>query len=233
MARGSIKSLLRLLLIASITFAWMAWPLQALATTIAQLSIEELYRASDRIGVVQILQGATLGRPDDGCGAQYTARIIQGVRQMKAGDTIQFGRFTGYEIGSYYLVFLADAGKEFNPLNSTNSDAISQMREQYRKCAGLWPPLRVVHSGNAAIEIVWYEEKWKSSRALKFHPGPIAIPEEGFSQSAKSGVPHKYPSYFDYIWVPLDDVLWQLSRITSKPGARDSKEYMQVPMPTN
>lgn len=170
----------------------------ASATTFARVTLDELYAPADFVAIIRVLEGGVLSRDASECGVKYRAQVVETIKGVALPKTIEFGRNIGYEIGTWYMVFLSLKGDPFNPMLSTNSDAIRERVERERSCAVVWPKMTA-----RGFSINWYEEKWKSSRAVRIHPDAVIVPNSGYANSTGA---HAYPIYDAYLYVPLDHV---------------------------
>ncbi len=194
-------------------FALVATAFGVAATKLMPVSIDELFVAADVVAIVQITEGSVIRNGATECGVRYRAQVIDVLKGANREMSIEFGRVEGYEIGTRYLIFLAADGKRYDPLASTNSDAIRAGYDYEKKCANKWPRLNLVHSGTSAFRISWYEEKWKSSRAAVIRPDVVDIPKAGYGGTTEK---HEYPTYDGSVYVSLDDLVKHLSRVFKK-----------------
>ena len=201
-----MKRFILWLALVSIAFA-------ASATKLMPVAIDELFVAADLVAIVQITEGSVIRSGTTECGAKYRAQVIDVLKGASQKNSIEFGRVVGYEIGTRYLIFLAADGKRYDPLASTNSDAIRAGYEYETKCSSKWPRLNLIHSGTSAFRIVWYEDKWKSSRAAFIRPDVVNIPGAGYGATTEK---HAYPTYDGSVYVPLDDLVKYLSNANRK-----------------
>ncbi len=179
----------------------------ASGTTLPPVPIEELFHEADYVLVVEVIEGHTLEPSGHKCGAVYTGRVIENI---KGGvDTISFGHFHGYEIGSKYLLFLTKPDREYRPLASTNSMAMAREQEYREKCNDVLTAAKVMHSGYGAIEITWaipndYEDAAKV--ATRFVVLPESMPTELYIHNERE-------QFDEYVWVPEQDLIDYLKQI--------------------
>ena len=141
------------------------------------------------------------------CGAIYTGKVIGSLKGES--DTISFGHFHGYEIGSKYLLFLTKPDREYRPLASTNSMAIAREQDYREKCNDVLTAAKVMHSGYGAIEITWaitnnYEDAAKV--ATRF----VVLPE---SMQTELYIHSEREQFDEYVWVPEQDLIDYLKQI--------------------
>ena len=172
--------------------------LSAEATTYAPVNLHELHSASEQVAIVQIVDGSVLLNGGVECGAKYRGRVIETIKGNALADTIEFGRYEGLEIGTRYVLFLSSKGGPYSPMLSTNSDAVRELQERERDCAGIWPKLSA-----RAFRVLWYEEKWKTSRKVLLYAAAMDIPLTGYGKTVGQ---HNYPTYDGFVHAPLDEV---------------------------
>ena len=179
----------------------------ASGTTLPPVPIEELFREADYVLVVEITDGRTLEPAGYKCGAIYTGRVIESIKGE--GDTVSFGHFHGYEIGSKYLVFLTKPDREYRPLMSTNSMAMTREQEFREKCNDVLTGARIMHSGYGVIEITWAipnDYKDAAKVALRY----VVLPE---SMQTMRYVPNEGEEFDEYTWVAEKDLIDYLKEL--------------------
>lgn len=175
--------------------------------TLPPIHIDELFEKADYVLVVQISEGKTLESSGNQCGAIYTGKVVQ---KLKGGaDSIAFGHFHGYEIGSTYLLFLTNPGTEFRPLASTNSVSMAREQEYRDKCSALLTAANIMHSGNGAIEITW-AEPYKFKEAAKVASRYVILPD---SVPTRGYVPSEAERFQEYVWVLASDLIEYLKTL--------------------
>src|SRR5687768_6916636 len=103
-------------------------PAAAHATTLATVSLPEMFAAADYVAVVDIVGRRML---PDGCGAIAVGRVAHPLKGIDA-EALEFGYHALYEPGQRYLVFLTRPGRVWARINSTSS-FIAQAESDYRK----------------------------------------------------------------------------------------------------
>jgi hypothetical protein len=86
-----------------------------ITTTITEpgvYSVDELYKASDTVAVVEI----TAADAESYSIPIYKARLVMGLKGATTGQTIFYGRFIGDRLGSQYVVFLKNAKEPAIPI---------------------------------------------------------------------------------------------------------------------
>ncbi|MFC3682392.1 hypothetical protein [Hydrogenophaga luteola] len=125
------------------------------ATTLPSIELSQLFRDADIVALVEVASGETIGTGEKSCGAKYAALVVDGFKGVSAGETIEFGNYYGYEIGSRYVLFLVGPGRKHEPVMSTNSMHRDAQAEHEKRCASRLRRNTVMHSGNGALRVHW------------------------------------------------------------------------------
>ena len=168
------------------------------ALTYAPVKVHELHSASEQVAIVQIVDGSVLLNGSVECGSKYRGRVIETINGNAPAETIEFGRYEGLEVGTRYALFLFLKGGPYSRMLSTNSDATRELQQRERDCAGLWPKLSA-----RAFRVLWYEEKWKTSRKVLLSASATEIPLSGYGKTVGQ---HNYPTYDGFVYAPMDEV---------------------------
>jgi hypothetical protein len=99
-------------------------PISQLTTTLSQVAITEpgvyklsdLFTHADRVALVKVISGNTEAYDV----AIHKAQVIQGFKELSAGENIYFGPYIGTELGSEYILFLRDTAKAIEPRAKTD-----------------------------------------------------------------------------------------------------------------
>lgn len=116
----------------------------AVASIDAPISLRELYRLSHVVAVVEIVDGRVVAAGGDGCGARYSGRVVEGTKNAKPGQLIEFGFRTQLKIGSRYLVLL-------DQYEDASFDRLPDFQE---RCRGVLPGLTLAALGRGAMEVI-------------------------------------------------------------------------------
>ena len=169
------------------------------ALTYAPVKVHELHSASEQVAIVQIVDGSVLLNGSVECGSKYRGRVIETIKGSAPADTIEFGRYYGgLEVGTRYVLFLSSKGGPFSRMPPTNVEPYRELQERERDCAGIWPKLIA-----SAFRVLWYEEKWKTSRKVLLSASATEIPFSGYGKTVGQ---HNYPTYDGFVYAPLDEV---------------------------
>ena len=180
------------------------------ATTFSRLSVEEVFKYSSFVGIVEIKKGSTLGTPEQPCGALYEARVIEQFKG-KSLNSINFGYAHGYGVGDKYLLFLNSRIGEKRFLNSTNSNSEAARQEFFDVCEKHLPEFSVSHSGIAIIEYRWTSEfKYKDSFAVPTRY--IQFPD---TIEAKEGNFDGNYEFHDMKWLLEDGVIEHMRKLAT------------------
>lgn len=117
---------------------------RAVASIDAPISLRELYRVSHVVAVVEIVDGRVVAAGGDSCGARYSGRVIEGTKNAKPGQLIEFGFRTQLKIGSRYLVLL-------DQYKDASFDRLPDFQE---RCRGVLPGLTLAALGRGAMEVI-------------------------------------------------------------------------------
>ena len=118
------------------------------AMTLRKVPIEELAREADVVAIVEVLKGIQTD-----CGVRYHGRVDVAIKGAKPMSEIEFGPYSGREIGSRYMVFLTKGRSSFNPVASTNSEEEEHEAERGKRCAGRQAPLAIMFEGFGTFPI--------------------------------------------------------------------------------
>ena len=102
----------------------------------ARLSVEEMFKRSDKVALVRILSGDA----ENYDVAVYRGEVVENFKGTSIGQKIYFGPYVGMRIGREYVLFLLSNDKELAP---KSSDASS---------FGTIPYSRVFNEGYSAME---------------------------------------------------------------------------------
>ena len=141
--------------------------------------LQDIAQRSEVIAVLTILEGRPSRIPIQGCGWEYEAKVIQGIKGDKStGDTLSLRLWTGLTIGQNYLVF-GDLdewpGKVFLPkyldIVDIRSSACSSLNGQLTAT-------QLVVSGKKSyvdglLEEYWIQDSSDSREFVRYFVGPI------------------------------------------------------------
>jgi hypothetical protein len=184
------------------TFLLALLPAMVAATTLAPVTIADLYKDADIVAKVQILSGQVLGIGENACGAKYNAVVEEAYKGVRQGETIEFGNFYGYEVGNQYVLFLVRPGRTHEPMMSTNSTYMDARQSYLKRCA---PQLRrhtVMHSGNGALP-VYRTVEFNYTDAVQVPRRYVVLPLETRAKPARVG---ERGEYSEMVWVRAEDM---------------------------
>ena len=88
----------------------------ASGTSIAKVTVIDLFRQADLVAVIEVLSGDTEHYPV----TVYKAKVKKAFKGTRPGETIYFGPFISYGVGSEYLVFLSKDEKGIEPKDKSS-----------------------------------------------------------------------------------------------------------------
>jgi hypothetical protein len=193
---------------------WLGFILSVFAcaangTTLPRVTLSELFSNSDKVVFVEIAAGEVLSTEGGLCGAKYKGRVIENLKGSGVSDTIEFGYYIGYEVGSRYILFLSKRSKPFEPKRSTNAGIESAAREAMARCAKYQPPLMISHSGYGAMKVTW-SSQFKYNDSVRIAERYVGLPDSMLKKPAK---PSHNEEYSDVMWVSLIDFLAELRKM--------------------
>lgn len=109
----------------------------------APISLRELYGVSSVVAVVEVVDGRVVDAGGDTCGARYRGRVIEGTKNAKTGQLIDFGFRPQLKIGSRYFVLLDE-------YKHARFDRFPDFQE---RCRGVLPGLALAGLGRGAMEV--------------------------------------------------------------------------------
>lgn len=174
----------------------------ASATTLPPVDIAELFKTADLVALVQVTSGEMLGTGKDSCGAKYTALVQDDFKGATKGETIEFGNYYGYEIGSNYVVFLTKAGRRFEPMTSTNSMMMRDRATFDQRCGPKINRNTVMHSGFGALRVLWTAE-YQYKDAVRVPTRYVVLPS---GTATAKAILSEQEEYSGTVWVKLDDM---------------------------
>ena len=152
--------------------------LKASATTLPQLSLDDLYDSAEFVGIILIEEGKLIRKEDQICASQYTANILESFKgQYRAGEQITFGPFSGKGIGQKYLLFLTKKEKQFKPMNSTNSMSMKRENDYQKICGSVLPDLLISFHGYGILKI-GTPHQFKYKESIRIPDRYISIPKQ-------------------------------------------------------
>jgi hypothetical protein len=181
----------------------LACAFAAFATSISRVPVSELFQEADVVALAQVTEGRTLGVGDQTCGATYEALVLDGLKGVRAGATIKFGHYSGYEVGTRYLLFLAQPERSFDPKLSANSDIERGRKQLFDRCSVQWRELSVIHSGNGALSIM-HAPPFNYKDAVRIASRYVGIPS---GVEVKPAKPSDSEEFSAVVWVRLEDML--------------------------
>jgi hypothetical protein len=152
----------------------------AVAFIEAPISLRELYGVSSVIAVVEVIDGRVVDAGGDTCGARYRARVIEGTKNAKAGQLIDFGFRPHLKIGARYFVLL----HEFKYVESY------RFPDFQGRCKAALPDLALAGFGRGAMEVAassgepMRRETWtvRRERFIEYPIGTRSKPVDGETQ---------------------------------------------------
>jgi len=173
------------------------------ATTLANIPLSELFSEADVVALVEVAEGHLLEEGPETCGAVYRATVKEGLKGIKAGETVEFGPYFGYQIGDQYLLFLTKPGRSFDPKSSTNGAIESAQQSIVQRCQPKWKFLAVMHSGNGALPVNW-SSQFEYKDSVRIPTRYIGIPK---TIETKPAMPSDNEKFSSVVWVRLETML--------------------------
>lgn len=122
------------------------------ATTIAREPLEDVFRRSDFVAIVHVIEGQAIQPLEDECGSIYKGQVIKLIKGTKE-TVVKFGHFDGLMMGQRYLVFLTNPDNEYRSLSSTNSISMGLEAERVSKCRAKWTGKKVMQGIHGAMSM--------------------------------------------------------------------------------
>lgn len=182
------------------------------ATRMDSVPIDELFSHADFVAQIQIIEGHTLGTPEDDCGALYKGRVIF-VYKGSAVKQVEFGHYEGFKVGNRYLVFLTKPNEPYRSLASTNSYSMKLEQEHAQKCARYWTGMEIMQGVHGALEI-YHPYDGYTDTAVRL-PMRFIAPPEG-SKFTPVAAPSSVDNYADPVWI-LEKEIQKVFEAKSNP----------------
>lgn len=136
-----------------LTLILLAASLPAYASYPATVSLSELLGEANSVALVEIQEGKTLGTDAEPCGARYKARVVEGMKNVEAGRSIELGFYSHLKVGARYLMFLETSPTNADAYLSRSGLDGDRAANLFRKCGQLWAPTTIMHFGSGALEV--------------------------------------------------------------------------------
>jgi len=120
-------------------FLLASMPNMAMGDTIPKPEVEKLYAEADVVALVKILSGDTESFED----TIYKASVLTAYKG-KVQSTLYFGPYISYGVGSEYLIFLKNSGKQLRSLATKNKTVAYPLDADY---------LRVMYGGYSILPV--------------------------------------------------------------------------------
>jgi hypothetical protein len=137
------------------------------ATSIPKVQIADLFREADFVAIVRVISGDSEHYPK----TVYKAEVMTPLKGAKERDTIFFGPFDGYGIGSDHLVFMRTSG------------AIAPSSDEHGSPYGQIPAFyQVMYSGYAGMPVEYMcvfendEPNEKCDYGIRLNPEQVLLP---------------------------------------------------------
>jgi hypothetical protein len=117
------------------------------ATTVPKIGVTNLLDKADIAAIVRIESGEIIAGTKYPCGVKYQGKILQAIKNVEVGESIEFGYYIGYGVGEEYIVFLNKKEKVFTPMMSTNSHSMKSKKEFEKHCGEKHSKYIVMHHG--------------------------------------------------------------------------------------
>ncbi|PTT92720.1 hypothetical protein DBR42_01415 [Pelomonas sp. HMWF004] len=142
--------------------------------------MRELYDISSVVAVVEVIDGRVVDAGGDTCGARYRSRVIEGTKNARAGQLIDFGFRPHLKIGARYFVLL----HEFKYVE------FHRFPDFQDRCRGALPELALAGFGRGAMEVTASggepekRESWtvRRERGIEYPIGTRSKPVDGEQQ---------------------------------------------------
>jgi hypothetical protein len=183
----------------------------AVATTLPALPIAELFREADLVVVATVTKGELIGLGELTCGAKYSAQVEESFKGSRKGATIEFGNYYGYELGGRYVLFLTKAGRNYDPMMTTNSMHLRAQDEFRTRCGSKLDRNTVMHSGFGALRIQ-YTNKFNFTDGVRVPTKYLVLPK---GTNTAPAIASESEEFSDVVWVKLEQMLLILRDLAS------------------
>ncbi len=127
--------------------------------TLRRVPIPELFAEADIVAVIQIVDGKVIPEAEGGCGAKYTAKVLDPLKNTMKNQAITIRGGYGYKLGHEYLVFLKKYAtppeiEMYNAMAMPNADPKERVLvEALAKCISAVNGFSVLHAGTASLSM--------------------------------------------------------------------------------
>ncbi len=129
-------------------------PPLAEATTLAQVSIDELLKEADVVVVVEVSTGSVIKVGEEYCGVTFSGVVTDVVKgKIQAGSIINFVSDSGATVPGRKIAFLTSSESPSLHIYSTNLNALVEGAKTEETCENVRPNFRVLHSGVALFDV--------------------------------------------------------------------------------
>jgi hypothetical protein len=133
--------------------------------------VEEMFKHADSVALIRIVSGDLEHYPT----AVYKAEVLKSFKGPAVGAKIFFGPFSGYSLGSEYLVFLQRSQKQIEPSHSSESSAPMYGR--------ILPFYEIMYEGYSALPVRYVcvfdgqEIKQRCDYGIKVNTHQVLLPD--------------------------------------------------------
>lgn len=167
--------------------------------------VAEDAKLADYVACVSIDTAEKMYRAGDNCNTKYTATVIDAIKGVNDGDTLEWNLGqTDLEVSSLYIVFLAKADRFCDRKRTANCIAEGPRRRD-EVCIPVVESNRIVHWGFAIFPVGHFVKEWDQSvRVSTFIELPAHIQAKPVNVEYKAATDS---------WVKLEDMIKYLKSL--------------------